>query len=49
MTNSFQVRMQVFKFKLEGSTPLLSLNELGNKIRSLNKATIIFGKFVNKP
>ena len=32
-------------FVKRGRKPLLSLNELGGKLQ----ATIIFGKFVNKP
>ena len=40
MTSSFQVRMLV-----SSRIPLLSLNEL----RTKSQATIVLGKFVNKP
>ena len=43
MTSSFQVRIYTYFVKV-CRTPLLSLSELKEKLR----ATIIFGKFVNK-
>ena len=42
MTSSFQVRIRIIS---RGRIPFLSLNEFGEKSR----ATIILGKFVNKP
>ena len=42
MTSSFQVRICIFPREEDTS---LSLNELGEK----SQATIIIGKFVNKP
>ena len=43
MISSFQVRIR--NFVKGGKIPLLSLNELGEK----SQATLILGKFVNKP
>ena len=42
MASSFQVRIRILSREVG---PLLSLNELGEKAQ----ATIILGKFVNKP
>ena len=43
MAGSFQVRIRILS--REVGLPLINLNELGEKLQ----ATIILGKFVNKP